>query len=222
MAQACAASLLSHRPCVRPIRRSKKSGTSRPLMNETTVDPPASRTPRDALGSPAGTMRRVAHVLGKTAVCAVARAAPAPLAPASRAAMAVAPVRLNPASLCTAGQPPRWVRLTGPSRSRVDRARVRADASAPGLLAARARPARRPRGSATRLDATRLEPIPARVKSPPTGPTVRRARPDRVVVGFPNAFQAPRSPPTEPFPISRTRKRADARNAHAVFRHLPR
>jgi cytochrome c oxidase subunit 5b len=52
----------------------------------------------------------------------------------------------------------------------VDRARVRADASAPGLLAARARPARRPRGSATRLDATRLEPIPARVKSPPTGP----------------------------------------------------
>ena len=68
-----------------------------PLMNETTVDPPASRTPRDALGSPAGTMRRVAHVLGKTAVCAVARAAPAPLAPASRAAMAVAPVRLNPA-----------------------------------------------------------------------------------------------------------------------------
>ena len=161
-------SLLSHRPCVRPIRRSKKSGTATHSANETTVDPPASRTPRDALGSPAGTMRRVAHVLGKTAVCAVARAAPAPLAPASRAAMAVAPVRLNPASLCTAGQPPRWVRSTGPSRSRRDRARVRADASAPGLLAARARPARL-RAARRALDATRLE-RSAGVKSPPTGP----------------------------------------------------
>ncbi len=102
-------------------------------------------------------MRRVAQVLGKTAVCAVARAAPAPLAPASRAAMAVAPVRLPRVSLHSWPTPLDGFD-SGGSRSRGDRARVRADASAPVLLAARARSARRPRDSATPLDATRLEP----------------------------------------------------------------
>jgi len=103
-------------------------------------------------------MRRVAQVLGKTAVCAVARAAPAPLAPASRAAMAVAPVRLSPASLCTAGQPPSMGSIPG-ARVRAGTARASALTRARRFFSRRARVRRGVRATeATPLDATRLEP----------------------------------------------------------------
>ena len=163
-------------------------------------------------------MRRVAQVLGKTAVCAVARAAPAPLAPASRAAIAVAPVRPTPASLCTAGQPSRWVRSDGAvAFARRPRARPRGRERAGSSRGARAVGVASARlGDAARCDASRAE-IPE-AENTANGPTVRRSDP---IGRFP--FVAPaRFADRSPVPDFPEKYRADARHARAVFRHLPR